>query len=63
MLDTHVSDSAVMLRATQTGHILVSSTSGYAPPNYDILKEGLMTFDPSIDPGAAAVRTAARLRA
>src|SRR5205085_11689795 len=37
-----------LLRATRTGHILVNGTSGYAPHNYDILKEGLMTFDPSV---------------
>jgi hypothetical protein len=42
------SDTAAMLSATRTGHTLVNGFSGYVPPHYDVLKEGLAAFDDSI---------------
>jgi hypothetical protein len=41
------SDTAAMLRATQTGHALVNGFSGYVPPHYNLLREGLAAFDDS----------------
>lgn len=41
-------DTAAMLRATQTGHLLVNGFSGYMPPHYGLMKEGLGMFDESV---------------
>jgi hypothetical protein len=37
-----------MLRATQTGYTLVNGFSGYYPPHYDVLREGLAERDPAV---------------
>ena len=42
------SDTAALLRATQSGHTLVNGFSGYAPPHYNLLREGLAAFDQSV---------------
>ena len=42
------SDTAAMLRATQASHTLVNGFSGYVPPHYNLLKDGLAAFDDSI---------------
>jgi hypothetical protein len=42
------SDTAAMLRATQTPHTLVNGFSGYVPPHYNLLREGLAAFDDGI---------------
>jgi hypothetical protein len=41
-------DTAAMLRATQSGHILVNGFSGYTPPHYNLMKEGFALFDESV---------------
>lgn len=41
-------DTAAMLRATQSGHVLVNGFSGYTPPHYNLMKEGLALFDESV---------------
>jgi hypothetical protein len=47
MVDDY-SDTAAMLRATENGHALVNGFSGYIPPHYALLQEGLRTFDASV---------------
>jgi hypothetical protein len=47
MIDDY-SDTAAMLRATENGHVLVNGFSGYIPPHYALLQEGLRTFDSSV---------------
>jgi len=47
MIDDY-SDTAAMLRATQNGHALVNGFSGYIPPHYGLLQEGLRGFDSSV---------------
>src|SRR5262249_47876145 len=42
------SDTAAMLRATYSGHALVNGFSGYLPPHYLMLQEGLRQRDPSV---------------
>jgi hypothetical protein len=42
------SDTAAMLRATRTGHRLVNGFSGYTPPHYPLLQEGLNNIDPGV---------------
>jgi hypothetical protein len=42
------SDTAAMLRATYTGHALVNGFSGYLPPHYAMLQEGLRQRDRSV---------------
>lgn len=42
------SDTAAMLRATYTGHALVNGFSGYLPPHYLMLQEGLRQRDRSV---------------
>src|SRR6185503_17251704 len=41
------SDTQAMLRATQSPHTLVNGFSGYSPPHYDLLQEGLGSRDAS----------------
>ena len=41
-------DTAAMLRATAHGHPVVNGFSGYGPPHYAVLQEGLRTFDASV---------------
>jgi hypothetical protein len=42
------SDTAAMLRATEMGHALVNGFSGYFPPHYELLKNGLQNLDPGV---------------
>ena len=42
------SDTAAMLRATRTGHRLVNGFSGYTPPHYALLQEGLNNADAGV---------------
>jgi len=42
------SDTAAMLRATQTGSVLVNGFSGYTPPHYELMRQGLLTQDESV---------------
>lgn len=41
-------DSEAMLRATRVGYTLVNGRSGYDPPHYPILKQGLADLDESV---------------
>ena len=41
-------DQFALLRATRTGHGLVNGFSGYIPPHYELLKDGLAAFDPGV---------------
>jgi hypothetical protein len=41
-------DTAAMLHATGSGHTLVNGFSGYLPPHYEILKDGLGAADASV---------------
>src|SRR5438067_543019 len=47
-INDEYSDTAAMLRATHNGHGLVNGFSGYLPPHYERLKEGLRAFDPTV---------------
>lgn len=40
-------DAAAMLRATRHGHAVVNGFSGYLPPHYRVLQEGLVNGDDS----------------
>jgi hypothetical protein len=41
-------ETAAMVRATETSSTLVNGFSGYAPPHYDILREGLADEDATV---------------
>jgi hypothetical protein len=47
MVDQY-SDTAAMLGATESGHVLVNGFSGYEPPHYGLLQDAVRRFDPSI---------------
>ena len=47
-MNDEYTDTAAMLRATQSGHMLVNGFSGYTPPHYNLMKEGFALFDESV---------------